>query len=525
LNGNPVTHPINTDQKAYAVPALTSSRPSNWLAYGRSMLLVIVFTFISRLMSPYFEPANLIMIYIVGVVLAAMWFGRGPAILASLLSVAAFDFFFVPPFLTFAVADTQYVLTFAVMLLVAIIISDLTGRTTAQAEIAQERERRTANLYAMSRGFASSSDTPSVIQIAAQHIGDLFRSRVMVLLPDKSGQLSVCEDMLDQHEQGVAQWVYDCGQMAGSGTERLPASEGLYVPLTTSRGTAGVLAIYPNQVHQTFSPDQLRLLETFASQTALAVERTLLAEETRQASVQIATERLRNALLSSVSHDLRTPLAAITGAVSGLLANDYTLSSTDRRELAQVAFEESERLNRLVGNLLQMTRLESGGVQVEKDWQVFEEVVGSALNRLSRQVSKHHLTVTLPADLPLVAMDSILIEQVLVNLIENAVKYTPVGTTIELSAQARSDEVVVQLADRGPGLLPGTESRIFDKFYRSQPGSAGGVGLGLTICRGIVEAHGGEITARNRSGGGAVFMFTLPLTETPPEMSAENADA
>jgi two-component system sensor histidine kinase KdpD len=279
------------------------------------------------------------------------------------------------------------------------------------------------------------------------------------------------------------------------------------------------------------SPDQRHLLETFVNQTALAIERIQLADETEKAEVQIETERMRNILLSSVSHDLRTPLASITGAASALLQHRAHLDGHSY-ELAQIAYEEAERLNRLVRNLLEMSRLESGNVQVTKEWQPLEEVVGTTLLRLEKLLSGYVVKTNLPVDLPLVPIDSTLIEQVLVNLLENAAKYTPPNTEIELSAwyQDRKNgnnatgintainEVVVEIADHGPGIPPGDEEHIFDKFYRARPATAGGVGLGLTICRTIIEAHGGRIWASNRPAGGATFRFTLPLNGEPPKV-------
>ena len=275
---------------------------------------------------------------------------------------------------------------------------------------------------------------------------------------------------------------------------------------------------------QPISPDQLHLLETFTNQTALAIERARLSEETERSQLQIETERMRNTLLSSVSHDLRTPLAAITGAASGILQHKEDLDAHNR-ELAQIAYEEAERLNRLVGNLLDMTRLEGGGVRVEKEWQPLEEVVGTALMRLGAMLDDHPLTTHLPDDLPLVPIDSVLIEQVLVNLLENAVKYTPSGTPIDLSAWAEDREVVVEVADRGPGLPPGEEERIFDKFYRVRPSIAGGAGLGLAICRAVIAAHGGRLWATNRPEGGASFRFTLPLDGEPPRVNLDDEQA
>ncbi|MEP7285490.1 MAG: DUF4118 domain-containing protein [Chloroflexota bacterium] len=500
-------------------------RSSSWQAYGIATLIAALSTLIVGVMATRFSPVNLIMIYLGGVVIAAAYCGRGPSILTAVLSVLTFDFFFTAPFLTFTVYDSQYLITFAMILIVAVTISSMTAQIRRQADAAHEREWRTANLYSLSRELASSVGTETLIQIAAQHIKNIFDAQIIILLADANGQLvmkiSATPTLpMNPHEQGVAQWVYANSQPAGLGTATLPGSQGLYLPLVTSRGAAGVLGVYPNQV--AFSPEQFDMLDALTNQTALAIERSRLAEETERSRVQIETERLRNSLLSSVSHDLRTPLASITGAVSSLLENEYTLTPESRRELAQVAWEEATRLNRLVGNLLEITRLESGGVHVEKEWQPLEEVIGITLNRLEAQTNTHPITLNLPLDLPLVPIDGVLIEQVLVNLLENAVKYTPVGSPIDLLASFEDHEVKVTVADRGSGLAPGDETRIFDKFYRALPSLSGGAGLGLTISRGIIEAHGGRIWAQNRPSGGAMFGFTLPLEGDPPEVDLEN---
>jgi two-component system sensor histidine kinase KdpD len=509
------------------LPMQMWQRTSSWMSYANAALVVAICSLLAWMMYRHFVAANLVMVYLVGVVIVAARYGRGPSILASILSVAAFDFFFVNPHLTFAVSDTQYIVTFLIMLIVAMTISTLTVRIKLQAEAAREGERRITNLYAMSRDLANSRGTETLVRIAAQHISEVFHSQVMVLLPDAQGQLSIripeeAPGFLTAHEQGVAEWVHDHGQAAGLGTETLPGAKGLYLPLKTSQGIVGVLGIYPQQPQRLVSPDQFHLLETFANQTSLAVERARLAEETEQTRVQIETERLRNSLLSSVSHDLRTPLSAITGAASTLIEKNEVLDPQDRLELAQMTYEEAERLNRLVGNLLDMTRLESGGVQLEKEWQPLEEVLGTTLGRLGKQMDNHPVTVHLPPDLPLVPFDSMLIEQVLVNLMENAIKYTPPGSPIEISASRGAHEMVVEVVDHGPGLPPGSEERVFDKFYRAQPANVRGVGLGLTICRGIVQAHGGRIWAENRLDGGAAFRFTLPLDSEPPEVKVDD---
>ncbi len=509
------------------LPMQMWQRTSSWIAYANAALVVALCSLLAWMMNDHFAAANLVMVYLVGVVIVATRYGKGPSILASVLSVAVFDFFFVKPHLTFAVSDTQYIVTFFIMLIVAMTISTLTVRIKLQAEAAREGERRVTNLYAMSRELANSRGTETLVRIAVQHISEVFRSQVMVLLPDDKGQLSIQipeggPAMLTPHEQGVAEWVRDHGQAAGLGTDTLPGAKGLYLPLKTSQGIVGVLGIYPQQTQRLLSPDQFHLLETFANQMSLAVERTRLAEETEQTRVQIEAERLRNSLLSSVSHDLRTPLSAITGAASTLIEKNDTLDPQDRLELAQMTYEEAGRLNRLVGNLLDMTRLESGGVQIDKEWQPLEEVIGTTLGRLGKQMDDHPLTIHLPPDLPLAPFDSMLIEQVLVNLVENAIKYTPPGSPVEIAASRREQEIVVEVADHGPGLRTGDEERVFDKFYRAQPASVRGVGLGLTICRGIVQAHGGRIWAENRPEGGAVFRFTLPLESEPPEVKVDD---
>jgi two-component system sensor histidine kinase KdpD len=502
--------------------------------YGWALLVVVLCTLLAWLMFPFFDLSNLIMVYLVGVVVVAARFARGPAIVASLLSVAAFDIFFVPPYYTFAVSDAQYLVTFAVMLAVAIVISTLTVRLRQQAEAARERERRTAALYALSRAFASVREVEALLRIAVRHLSDIFGSQIVVLLPNAGGRLQawgryagwwgreVEGPMVfapSAADQGVAQWVYEHHQPAGWATQTLPGAEALYLPLVATRGTIGVLGVRPAPPRHPLAPDKLHLLETFVNQTALALERADLADEAAQAHVQVETERLRSSLLSSVSHDLRTPLAAITGAASTLLDSDTALGLTTRNELVQGIYDEADRLNRLVANLLDMTRLESGAVHVHKEWQPLEEVIGAARNRLDVQLHGHPMAVQLPPDLPLVPLDGVLIEQVLVNLLDNAIKYTPPGSPITLSAEGSASEVTVIIADRGPGILSGDEQRIFEKFYRAMPSTAQGAGLGLAICRGIILAHGGRIWAENRPAGGTAFAFTLPLEGTPPTIN------
>jgi two-component system sensor histidine kinase KdpD len=326
--------------------------------------------------------------------------------------------------------------------------------------------------------------------------------------------------MHDTNEAGVARWVFEHRQPAGLGTGTLPGASALYLPLLAPRGCVGVLGVRPADTHAFDTPERLHHLETFANQTALAIERARLADEAQAVEVRMEAERLRNSLLSSVSHDLRTPLATIIGAATTLLEQGERLDTATRRDLLDSVREEADRLNRLVQNLLQMTRLESGEVALRKQWHSIEEVIGAALRRLDKRLAGRRITTRVLPDLPLVPMDDVLIEQVLVNLLDNAIKYTPPGSPLDIVATATEEAVTVEVADRGPGVPPGQEEKIFDKFYRARSDDGRGAGLGLAICRGVVRAHGGRIWAQNLPGGGVSFLFTLPLGEAPPVLPA-----
>ena len=517
-------HVISGEGKhALAPHSRVQERPAGWSAYGLACMIVGLCIGLAWVMFPFFDLSNIIMVYLLGVVFVSTRTGLGPSILASILSVGTFDFFFVPPYYSFTVSDTQYLVTFAVMLLVAIVLSNLAGRMRAQAESARLRERRTAALYAMSRELAGSRGGHTVLEAAVRHITDVFRCQAVVLLPDDARQLTRQIGFRDQFDRdttdiGASQWVFEHGQMAGPGTGTLPGATAIFLPLIASQGALGVLGVRPADWHALEAPEQLHLLEAFAAQVALAFERTELAEAAQQAHVKAETEQLRSSLLSSVSHDLRTPLASITGTLSSVLEDEDQLDRTTRRGLLQSVYDEVERLNRLVNNLLDMMRLESGAVMVKKEWHLLEEVVGTALGHMEKRLQGRPVAVELPTDLPLVQLDAVMIEQVLVNLIENAVKYTPPGSPSEISAAQQNGVVGVEVADRGPGVAAGDEELVFEKFYRGHDATIRGVGLGLAICRAIIEAHGGKILAWNRPEGGAVFRFTLPATERPPEV-------
>ena len=481
-----------------------------------------------------FAETNQAIVFLLAVAVAAARLGLGPGITAAVVGVLAFDFFFVPPRLTFAVQDFQYLITLLVMLAVALLAGALAGRVRRQVQTARGREKRLAALYALSRELSAVSGAHQLAAAAERQVSGIFGSAVAIYLPHEGGRLepvvsSIGREQLGRREIAVATWAYEHGELAGNGTGTLPDATYVYLPMITPRGTAGVLAVAPPEGEALLSPDNRQVLETLATQIGLAIERDELAEQTRCAMVEVETERLRSSLLSSVSHDLRTPLAVISGASSTLLELAESSDVATRRKLLRDVLEESNHLARLVDNLLSMTRLDAGSIRVEKQWYPIEDVVGSALGRLGRNLSGRKLNKLLPASLPPVPLDGVLIEQVLVNLLENAARYSAPGTGIDILARAEDNGVVIAVSDRGPGLAEGEEARVFDKLFRGAAAAGSperGVGLGLAIARAIVEVHGGRIWAENRPGGGATFSFWLPLEGLSPDVEiSEQAEA
>jgi two-component system sensor histidine kinase KdpD len=461
------------------------------------------------------EPTNLAMIYLAAVVVAALYLGRGPALLASVLSVIAFDFLFVPPYLTFAVSDTQYILTFVGLFVVGIVMSTLALRARGQAEAAQRREVETAELYDLSRDLAAAGELGVILEVLTRHVVQTFGREAAILLPEQNLLHVRAGVDLGQDELAVADWVFRHGEPAGYSTDTLPAAELHYMPLKGARGVVGVLGLgRPESEEGTLRPERLRLMEAYASQAALAIERALLADQAGRAELLEAAERLQTALLNSISHDLRTPLVTITGTLTSLAEDGGRMDEGTLRSLVDNARAEADRLNRLVGNLLDMTRLEAGAMRIRREPCDVQEVIGAALDQADAQLAGRSLTVDVPQSIPLVPMDFVLIVQVLVNLLDNAVKYSDPEGPIEVRARAAGPNLEITVADRGIGIPPEDLERVFEKFYRVQrPDSVGGTGLGLSIGKGIVEAHGGSIRAANRAGGGTSVRMQLPLAE------------
>ena len=498
------------------VDALHLKPSGRWIRYLPSLIAVMVATGIGGMMHPMFGDVNLVMVYLLAVVVVAVRWGRGPAILTSLLSVATFDFFFIQPQMTFVVYDAEYILTFVVLLIVGLVISNLAAQAREQAQAAQQRQVQTAALYDLSKQLAGTAGLPAVLDVIIRFVTETFAQRAGVLLAENnkltlraaSIGLSISPD-----EMAVANWVFSQGHPAGRGTDTLPASNASYFPLKTAQGTVGVLGIVFENPEDRLSPEQRRFLEASASLCALAIERTELADQARQMQLMQETEKLQTALLNSISHDLRTPLASITGALSSLRGDAPFLDEPTRSELTRTALDEAERLNRLVGNLLDMTRLEANTVKVTKELCDVQDVIGVALQEVEKRLGDRQVIIDVPEDTPPTPMDLVLIARVMVNLLDNAIKYSPPGEPVEIRVRGNHSEVQFSVADRGEGIPPEDLSRIFDKFYRvERPDNAVGTGLGLSISRGIVEAHGGHIWAENRFGKGTIVLFRLPLS-------------
>jgi two-component system sensor histidine kinase KdpD len=501
-----------------------ATRPTRFarhvFGHGMAALASVAMALLAAAAVPWLDLANIAMLFLLVVLLVAVRFGRGPSVTATCVGVACLDFFFVPPRLTFAIADFQYLVTFGVMLAVGLITGHLTAGLRFQARVAAEREGRARALYEFARTLSGALQTEQIHEVTRDAIGRTFGAHTVLLLPAPGGGLrpAQADDRLPELDMAIARAVYERGTGA-MGPDSLPGSPVFYMPLVAPMRTRGVLAIAAREPGWLLVPEQRQQLDTFAALAAIALERVHYVEVAQAALVRIETERLRNSLLAALSHDLRTPLTSLV-ALAESLAHSTPALAPAQRAMADALREETVRMGTLVANLLEMARIESGDVRFNLQWHPIEEVIGSALRASRAGLSQHEVVTRVPLDLPLVRLDAVLIERVLCNLLENAAKYTPPGSTVTVSAALHGPSLHIAVADNGPGLPPGQEEALFEKFTRGERESARpGVGLGLAICRAIVEAHGGTIRAINQPQGGAAFEFTLPLG-TPPAMPA-----
>jgi two-component system sensor histidine kinase KdpD len=497
-------------------PPQRATRSDAFARYAYALGACAITSVAAVVMLPWLDLANIVMLFLLTVVLAAWRLGRGPAVLTALVSVVAFDYFCVPPRLTLAVSDAQYLVTFAVMLAVGLITGQLTAGMRSEARVAAEREARARALYGLARDLSTLLDADAVVRTAVDEIARALDTRIVILLPDEQGHLAIASpaERAPDIDLISAQRAYDLAESTGARTPHSGADvRGRYVPLRAPVRTRGVMAV--EWRGPGVATEQQRHLETLAALTAMALERVHYVDVAQAALVRMESERLRHALLAALSHDLRTPVAAMSGLAESLELTVPALSA-QQRDIARAIADQAGGMGRLIDNLLDMARLASGPVELRREWQSVEEVVGAALRAARPALGGHRVEVALDPALPLVEFDAVLIERVLYNLLENAGKYTPAGSRVEVCGHVAGDVVEICVSDEGPGVPQGEEDTIFEKFVRgSRTSATAGVGLGLAISRAIVHAHGGTIRVHASATGGARFCFTLPLRKAP----------
>jgi two-component system sensor histidine kinase KdpD len=487
--------------------------------YAAALGLTVLCTAVALPMLDHFDLIDMVMVYMLGATLAALRLGRGPAVFNSLANVAAFDYFFVPPRFSFFVSDPHYIVTFTVILGIAIIIANLVSAVRQQTMAAVARERRTALLYAMSRELSVTRDADTMALVAERNIGEASLSSVLVLVRDEHGQLRQRRIKGKRApDMTICQWVLEHQQRAGHGSEQFGAERSIYLPLIGSQDVRGVLVVRPQDARRALLPDQSRLLEALAGQLALALERVRLADLAQSARLTAERAALRNTLLASISHDLRTPLSAIAGAGSMMAHDSFPLDPHRRTTLGRLIEDKARDMTELLSNVLELMRLETGPTAVKRDWHLLEDLVGQTLGQNEGRLARWRVFTELPADLPMIFVEASLIVQVLSNLVENCTKYTPPGTKITIAAGTSGGTLLISVEDDGPGFGAGDPERLFNKFERGRSESnVAGVGLGLAICRAVARLHGGDIRALHAGSGGARFEITLPLAPLPPE--------
>jgi two-component system sensor histidine kinase KdpD len=476
---------------------------------------------LSLILQPSLGVENVDLLFLTAIVGVAVRYGLWPSLAASVAASLCYNFFFLPPVYTLTVTDPTNIAAFVLFTVLAVIVSNLAGRGRTQTVTALQRVRSIESLYGFSRKLASAGTLDDVLWATAHQIASMLKVRVVLLLPD-SGSIAVKggfppEDRLDEADLAAAKWAWEQNRPAGRDSDALPGAKWLFLPMRTGRGPTGIVGICRDEPGALLRAEQRRLLDALADQGALAIERVHLVEDIERVRREAEADRLRSALLTSISHDLRTPLAAVLGAAGALRDLPKSLDDAAKADLLATIIDESERLNRFIANLLDMTKLESGAIVPNMAAHDIDEIVGSALRRASKMLARHRVELELAAGLPMLDVDAVLFEQVLFNILDNAAKYSPAGTTIRIQGWRDGNSVCLQVLDEGEGIPPAELERIFDKFYRVEKGDQvrAGTGLGLAISRGFVEAMHGTIIAANRTDrSGAAFVIRLPV---PPQ--------
>ena len=517
--------PTEAEKERFTAAGAASPSPRLGRAKGYlwSVLGVAVITGVGWAIRPYLDITNVALFYLLPVLVAAVRWGKGPSLLASFLGVLAFDFFFVPPVFSFSVSDVRYIFTFVIFLIVGVVTASMAARIRNELEKTRQEEKRTLALYSLSRQIAAKADLDEVLRAFAQTVAETVSGQVSIVMPGPEDEAlrqvaAYPPDaaLYGDKERAVVHWVLEHGKGAGRGTETLREATELVFPVRADKVTLAALVIKLESQRDVLSSDQEQLIEAFANLAAAAIIRVRLGQEAEKAQWLAESEKLHKALLDSISHDLRTPLSSITGAVTGLLAEKNAYDDATTKVLLDTIREGALRMDRFVANLLDMTRLQSGVLRLSREWWDVEDIVGVALREMRDTLQGHPLKVDIPAGLPLVNADFGLIEHVLINLLENAAKYSRPESPITISAHESNRSVVVIVADSSPPIPSSERQHIFDKFYRLRgPSDVGGTGLGLSICKGIVEAHGGMIWADSFPGSGNRFTFSLPVSDQP----------
>ena len=525
-SGNISVHVIAGEElKTDAIPKKTvetsaASTGTDLLAYLTALAATAVGLIAGRLAQPYFGAETVPLIFLMAVLGAAYRLGLGPSLLAAVASILCYNFFFLPPLYTFTIAEPTNIAALFFYMFTAFIVSNLTARVRRQAEAARGRAATTNALYAFSKNLASIVTLDDLLWASVSQIAASLRADVVILLPDREGKFDVAAtyppgDTIDDADMGAAKWSFDRGRAAGHGADTLPGAQRLFLPLRTSRGVIGVVGLGRGRRPDVIlTPDERRLLDALMDQAAVAIERVSFADEMDDARVAAETERLRGALLTSLSHDLKTPLASILGAANSLREYGELFDQASRADLVATIEDEAERMARFVANLLDMTRLEAGAIVLKREPADLSEVIGAAVHRVKALIAGFKIEFDIEPDLPLVDLDVLLMEQVLINLLDNAAKYAPVASTITIGAKRVNGVARIEIKDEGPGIPEDRLTQIFEKFHRVNAGDRqrAGTGLGLAICRGFIEAMGGTIAAANRADRpGAIFTVDLPI--------------